>query len=69
MRRMRHCPFCDAPGAVYTRGERKRLSYPAAPSFRPYCIDKRCVAHKMYRYYDTEEEAIAAWNRRAKGGN
>lgn len=55
---MKKCPFC---------GSRAHIRYIAVME-RPYfpeCVDEKCIAGDTGISFETKEEAIEAWNRRA----
>ncbi|MBQ8207746.1 MAG: Lar family restriction alleviation protein [Clostridia bacterium] len=51
------CPFCGAPGEVVEHSDGDR--------YKPRCSGiTMCLAEMIYRWFDTPEEAAAAWNTR-----
>lgn len=67
---LRPCPFCGGDGEIC----RESLGY---TGYWPRCPNDKCIAFNMeqdgemggvYVSFDTEAEAIAAWNRRTEEG-
>lgn len=57
MERLKPCPFCGSDGVV---SQKKDLE-----TWIVECSNKRCPASYMIGWdYETEKEAIEAWNRR-----
>lgn len=57
MAELKPCPFC---------GGEATLSYNTAYGFCPWCDNTDCILNDLTHGYETEEEAIEAWNRRAE---
>ncbi len=55
MEDLKCCPFCGAEGDITYNYDKK---------FAPYCINDDCLLNKNEVGFDTEEEAVEAWNRR-----
>jgi len=55
---LKSCPFCGAPGGVFGSGVRG--VYIA-------CEGSDCAVDPATKYFNTLDEAIAAWNRRTNG--
>lgn len=58
---LRSCPFCGGEATVDDRG------LPPLESFRPSCmglVNDRCPGIDSDIWFETPEEAIAAWNKR-----
>lgn len=49
------CPFC---------GDKVTIHY-GADGYTPYCRNDKCIAYYLEIWFDTYEEAVEAWNRRA----
>ena len=58
MAELKPCPFCGGKGYVHSSG-----NYWSKEYFKVVCPKNCCMQSK---YYETEEEAIDAWNRRCK---
>lgn len=56
MRELKSCPFCGGEAQISDGGY-------SGKCFATRCQNERCVAHGQ-AVYETEEEAIAAWNTR-----
>lgn len=52
---LKSCPFCGAEGDITYNYDKK---------FVPYCINDNCLLNENDVEFDTEEEAVEAWNRR-----
>lgn len=63
---MKRCPFCGSPADLYRVGSR-RHTHNRGNKYRVRCMMRECVAYTIMSYYDSPEEAAAAWNRRAEG--
>ena len=50
---LKSCPFCGAEGDINYK------------KFAPYCINEDCFLNELDHGFETEQEAIEAWNRRA----
>lgn len=59
MDKLKSCPFC---------GETPVVHHPIDATYYIECINSGCSCLPETWYYDTEEEAIEAWNRRAEDG-
>lgn len=55
--KLKPCPFCGGEAYVHRRLNKDRRFV--------ICKDTSCVGHNLYIQFDTEIEAIMAWNRRA----
>ena len=53
---LKSCPFCGAEGDINYNYDKK---------FAPYCINDDCFLNELNHGFETEQEAIEAWNRRA----
>ena len=53
---LKSCPFCGAEGDINYNYDKK---------FAPYCINEDCFLNERDHGFETEQEAIEAWNRRA----
>lgn len=53
---LKSCPFCGAEGDI---------NYNCDKKFAPYCINEDCFLNELDHGFETEQEAIEAWNRRA----
>lgn len=53
---LKSCPFCGAEGDITYNYDKK---------FSPYCINNDCFLNELDHGFETEQEAIDAWNRRA----
>lgn len=56
------CPFCGQKLDMITnagrpKGEKKK--------YHPCCHNEKCIMHTGGRWYDSEKEAVSAWNMRA----
>lgn len=56
MRILKVCPFCGAKGNIL---------YHPMHGYVPYCTNDSCILSRSEYSFDTEKEAIEAWNRRA----
>lgn len=56
---LKPCPFCGAECDIIYNYDKK---------FVPYCINFDCLLNENEVGFDTEEEAIEAWNRRVNDG-
>ena len=57
------CPFCGGEATV---------SYNTAYGFIPWCDNSNCILNELTNGYETEAQAIKAWNTRTpkeRGGN
>ena len=52
---LKPCPFCGAEGDITYNYDKK---------FSPYCINDDCFLNELNYGFETEQEAIEAWNRR-----
>lgn len=52
---LKSCPFCGAEGDINYNYDKK---------FAPYCINDDCFLNELDHGFETEQEAIEAWNRR-----
>ncbi len=52
---LKSCPFCRAEGDITYNYDKKFVSY---------CINDNCLLNENDVGFDTEEEAVEAWNRR-----
>ena len=57
---LKPCPFCGGEADIL---EHQFEGF--SPTYGVTCLDCNC---ETYQFFDTEDEAIAAWNRRAKEG-
>lgn len=55
MDKLKPCPFCGAEGDINYNYDKK---------FAPYCINNDCFLNELDHGFETEQEAIKAWNRR-----
>lgn len=55
MDELKPCPFCGAEGDINYNYDKK---------FAPYCINEDCFLNELDHGFETEQEAIEAWNRR-----
>ncbi len=53
------CPFCGEPPAICEKHSRRIVEYSVA------CCNLSCPCMPTTGEFDTEKEAIKAWNRRA----
>lgn len=53
---LKSCLFCGAEGDINYNYDKK---------FAPYCINNDCFLNELDHGFETEQEAIDAWNRRA----
>ena len=53
---LKPCPFCGAEGDINYNYDKK---------FSPYCINNDCFLNELDHGFETEQEAIDTWNRRA----
>ena len=53
---LKSCPFCGAEGDITYNYDKK---------FSPYCINNDRFLNELDHGFETEQEAIDAWNRRA----
>lgn len=53
---LKSCPFCGAEGDINYNYDKK---------FAPYCINEDCFLNELDHGFETEQEAIEVWNRRA----
>lgn len=63
---LKPCPFCG--GSAELKDARKCLVVSRASYITPYsvsCGNRKCKVAPYTRYFDNEQEAITAWNRRA----
>ena len=58
--KLKPCPFCGAKGNV---------SYNLIHGYIPHCTNEFCMLNESEYGFETENEAIEAWNRRADDGN
>lgn len=56
MDELQPCPFCGAEGDINYNYDKK---------FAPYCINNDCFLNELDYGFETEQEAIDAWNKRA----
>lgn len=59
MDELKPCPFCGAEGDINYNYDKK---------FAPYCINEDCFLNELNHGFETEQEAIEAWNRRTNDG-
>ena len=52
---LKPCQFCGAEGDI---------TYNYYKKFDPYCTNDDCFLNKLEYWFETEQEAIEAWNRR-----
>lgn len=52
---LKSCPFCGAEGDITYNYDKK---------FAPYCTNDDCFLNTLDYGFETEQEAIDAWNRR-----
>lgn len=52
---LKPCPFC---------GSRATVSYNTYFGFIPWCTMPLCILNELCAGHETEEAAVAAWNRR-----
>lgn len=50
------CPFCGSDAMII---------YDVFNKFVPFCINNTCILNGLNAGFDTEKEAMEAWNRRA----
>lgn len=63
--KMKKCPFCGAPGHVYTN-DMSEYSDSMAVYYQPGCNTKDCLCyHGIDCNFDHIIEAVEAWNKRA----
>jgi len=63
MDRLLPCPFCG--------GAAKTMHIAAGIGKRRwavYCVNGRCIARGLLKKYETEDGAVADWNRRKEAG-
>lgn len=60
MTELKPCPFCGARAALT-----KRPHTPTGTEYTPTCTVPKC-AGRLYKKWLDENDAIAAWNRRAE---
>ena len=53
---LKPCPFCGAEGDITYNYDKK---------FVPYCTNNDCFLNEIDYGFETEQEAIESWNRRA----
>lgn len=59
MDELKPCPFCGNAGMI---------TYNVFNGFIPFCINDSCILNELEYGFDTEKEAMEAWNRRANDG-
>lgn len=59
MDELKPCPFCGAEGDITYNYDKK---------FVPYCINTDCFLNELEYGFETQQEAIEAWNRRTNDG-
>lgn len=52
---LKPCPFCGSEGDITYNYDKK---------FAPYCTNNFCMLNELDYGFETEREAIEAWNRR-----
>lgn len=57
--KLKSCPFCGG-AAVITKTQQG--------NYKACCGDLKCIGSYIYLHASTEEEAAAAWDRRASDG-
>ncbi len=57
------CPFCGKEGTIYVT--KRSLSF-IKDVFYPRCKTHQCVGNNGWVEFGSEDQAIEAWNRRAK---
>lgn len=61
------CPFCGGEAEVWSHHYEKDITlWQVRCSIRPYEVETACYASESFISFDTEEEAIEAWNTRAE---
>jgi Lar family restriction alleviation protein len=63
MEELKKCPFCGGEAAIVPLEEQEYI----AAGFYVSCANRECKAEAYTDDFPTEQEAIAAWNRRADG--
>lgn len=58
---MKRCPFCDKAGTID-----RIKTFRGIDVYYPRCNTNHCVGNNGWVSFDTEEEAIKAWNKRMK---
>jgi Lar family restriction alleviation protein len=53
---LKPCPFCGGEATTFKAEERHYVS----------CVNDDCIASVAMQSFSSEDEAVAAWNRRAK---
>ena len=69
--KLKPCPFCSGEAEIKVRKINTRWRRDRGePRYRVHCTNKSasCMGVYVNRYYDTEEEAVKAWDRRANDG-
>lgn len=56
MTELKPCPFCGENGSV---------TFNTVNGFVPFCTNDNCLLNELDIGFDTEGEAVEAWNRRA----
>ena len=59
MNELKACPFC---------GETATVSFNTHYGFVPWCENSECILNDLTHGYNSEKEAIEAWNRRVDNG-
>ncbi len=57
--KLKPCPFCGSEGYVY-----KSEGFGGDMDYYPRCRTENCIGNNGWVKFETEQEAIKAWNRR-----
>lgn len=61
MAKLKPCPFCGGEADIL-----EHQFYGLSPTYGVKCLDCNC---ETFQFFETDDEAIAAWNTRVKEGD